>query len=81
MGSLTYEKGHAHCKGSDVSINGEHMMSLFVTDNLEATVKTVTVRERFNSRDIMVIENGADIPATLRQGQGVIADFGTPPLK
>ena len=33
VGSLTYEKGHAHCKGSNVSINGEHMMSLLVTVN------------------------------------------------
>ena len=49
VGSLMYEKGHAHCKGSNASINGEHMMSLFVTENLEVTVKTVTVRERFNN--------------------------------
>ena len=61
-----YEKGHAYCKGSDASINREHMMSLFVTENLEVTVKTVTVRERFNNRYIMVIENGAYILATLR---------------
>ena len=57
------------------------MMSLFVTENLEVTVKTITVRERFDNGDIMVIENGAYIPATLRQGQGVIADFGTLLLK
>ena len=79
--ALTYDKEHAHCKGSDASIGREHMMSLFVTENLEVTVKTVTVRERFDNGDIMVIENGAYILATLRQGQGVISDFGTLLLK
>ena len=44
-------------------------------------MKTVMVRERFDNGDIMVIENGAYIPATLRQGQGVIADFRTLRLK
>ena len=58
-------------------MNGEHMVSLFVTKNLEVTIKTVTVREGFDGRDILVMENRASIPATLRQGQGVIADFGT----
>ena len=43
VGSLIYKKGHAHSKGSDASIGGEHMMSLFVTENLEVTVKTVMV--------------------------------------
>ena len=57
------------------------MSSLFVTENLEVTVKTVTVREMFDNWDIMVIENGTYILATLRQGQGVIADFGTLLLK
>ena len=29
----------------------------------------------------MVLENGAYIPATLRQGQGIVMDFGTLKLK
>ena len=81
VGELTYDKEHAHCKGVNANIGREHMSSLFVTENLEVTVKTVTVREMFDNWDIMVIENGAYIPATLRQGQGVIADFGTLLLK
>ena len=68
VGELTYDKEHAHCKGVDANIGREHMSSLFVTENLEVTVKTVTVREMFDNWDIMVIENGAYIPATLRQG-------------
>ena len=81
VGELTYDKEHAHCKGVNANIGREHMSSLFVTENLEVTVKTVTVREMFDNWDIMVIENGAYIPATLRQGRGVLADFGTLLLK
>ena len=57
-------------------MNGEYMVSLFVTKNLEVTVKTVMVREGFDSRDIVIMENSASIPAVFRQEQGVIADFG-----
>ena len=57
------------------------MSNLFVTENLEVITKKVSVRERFDNEDMMVLENGAYIPVTLRQGQGVIADFGTLLLK
>ena len=43
VGALTYDKGYAHCKGIDANIGRKHMRSLFVTENLEVTVKTVTV--------------------------------------
>ena len=43
VGSLTYEEGHAHSKGSDASMNREHMVSLFVTKTLEVTMNTVMV--------------------------------------
>ena len=81
VGALTYDKGHTYCKGVNANVGRNHMSSLFVTVNLEVTVKTVTLRERFDNGDMMVIENGAYILATLRQGQGVIADFGTLLLK
>ena len=66
MGSLTYKGGHSYCEGRDANVNGEHMVSLLVTENLEFTMKTVMVREGFDSGDILVIENGASISATLR---------------
>ena len=43
VGELTYDKGHTHCKGVNANIGRNHMSSLFVTDNMEGTVKTVTV--------------------------------------
>ena len=52
------------------------MVSLFVTENLEVTVRVVTVQEEFDSGDIVVMENGVSIPAVFRQEQGMIADFG-----
>ena len=57
------------------------MSNLFVTENLEVITKTVTVQESFNNGDMMVLENGAYILATLRQGQGIVMDFGTLKLK
>ena len=58
-------------------MNSNRMESVFVTESLEVTTRTVTVREDFNSGDIVVRENGVSIPAAFRQEQGVIADFGT----
>ena len=77
VGSLTYKGGHSHCVGMDTSINRRQMSSLFITESLEVTMRTVTVREDFDSGDIVVRENGVSIPAAFRQEQGVIADFGT----
>ena len=45
IGSLTYEGGHSHCEGMQTSLNGKKMVSLFVTENLEVTVRVVTVQE------------------------------------
>ena len=59
------------------SLNGKKMVSLFVTENLEVTVRLVTVQEEFDSGDLVVMENGVSIPAVFRQEQGVIANFGT----
>ena len=63
--------------GEDWYINGKHMVSLLVTESLEVTMKKVTVREDFDSGDILVTDNGISVATTLRQGQGVVADFGT----
>ena len=67
VGSLTYEGGHSHCEGMDMSLNGRRMTSLFFTENLEVTVRTVTVQENFDSRDIVVMKNGVSISAVFRQ--------------
>ena len=75
LGSLTYEGRHSHFDGMDSSINSRRMSSLFVTESLEGTIRTVTVREEFDSEDIVVRENGVSIPAAFRQDQGVVADF------
>ena len=53
------------------------MVSLLVNESLEVTMKRVTVGEDFNSGDILVTDNGISVAATLRQGQGIVADFGT----
>ena len=76
LGSLTYEGRHSHCDGMDSSINGRRMESLFVTESLEVTIRTVTIQEELNSRDIVVKENGVSIPAAFRQDQGMVTDFG-----
>ena len=81
VGELTYTEGHSHCKRTYGSVGRNHMSNLFVTENLEVITKTVTVRERFDNRDMMELEIGAYIPATLRQGQGIITGFGTLLLK
>ena len=59
----------------DSHMDSNRMESLFVTESLEGTIRTVTVGEEFDSEDIVVRENGVSIPATFRQDQGVVADF------
>ena len=81
VGEFTYGQAHSHCKGTYGSIGPNHMSDLFITENLEVTTKIVTIRENFHNGDMMVLENGAYIPATLRQGQGIVTDFGTLLLK
>ena len=52
------------------------MVSLLVTKSLEVTMKKVMVREDFDSRDILVTDNGVSVTVTLRQEQDVISNFG-----
>ena len=81
VGELNYRQADSHCKGTYGNIGPNHMSDLFITENLEVITKRVTTRESFHNGDIMVLENGAYIPATLRQGQGIVTDFGTLLLK
>ena len=48
------------------------MESLFVTKSLEVTIRTLTVREEFDTGDIVVRENGVSILAAYRQDIGII---------
>ena len=43
MDSLTYEGGHSHWEGMQTSWNQNKMVSLFVTEDLEVTIRIVTV--------------------------------------
>ena len=47
------------------------MVSLLTTENLEVTIQPVTIREDFDSGDLVVLEHGVSIPAQFRQDQGV----------
>ena len=57
------------------------MNNICVIEDLEMIPKTVTVQERLDKGDMRVLENGAYIPATLRQGLGIISNFRTLLLK
>ena len=54
VGSLTYEGAHSHCNGMDSHIDGNRMESLFVTESLEVTIRTVTVKKEFDTGNIVI---------------------------
>ena len=45
------------------NLNGHRMDDLLAVEDLEVTMRGVTIREDFNSRDMVVLENGVSIPA------------------
>ena len=53
------------------------MESLLTTESLEFTIRTVTIREEYDTGDIIVRENGVSIPAAYKQNVGMLTDFGT----
>ena len=77
IGSLSYDGSHSHCLGMDSHMDSNRMESLLVTKSLEVTIRTVMIREEFNTGDIVVKENSVSIPAAYKQNTGMIADFGT----
>ena len=77
IGSLSYNRLHSHCIGMDSDVDSNRMESLFVTESLEVTIRTVMIREEFDTGDIIVKENGVSILAMYRQDLGMIANFGT----
>ena len=61
----------------DSHVDSNRMESLLVTESLEVTIRTVTIREEFDTGDIVVKENGVSILASYKQNASMIANFGT----
>ena len=61
----------------DSHVDSNRMESLLVTENLKVTIRTVTIREEFDTGDIVMKENGVSIPAAYEQNASMITDFGT----
>ena len=70
-GSITYDGTDSHCIGKDSMVDGERIASLLTTENLEFTIRTVTVREEYDTGDIIIRENGVSIPAAYKQTGGM----------
>ena len=77
VGAISYDDSHSFCQGMQAILSGHKMDSLMAIKNLEVIMQKVTIREDFDSGDLVVLENGVSIPAQFWQEQGVIADFGT----
>ena len=76
-GSLTYDGPDPHCSGKDSMVDGHRIKSLLTTESLEFTIRVVTVREEYDTGDIIIWENGVSIPAQYKQNAGMTTDFGT----
>ena len=76
-GSLAYDRKYVHCSGKDAMVDGKRVASLLTTESLEFTIREVTVREEYESGDIIIRENGVSIPAAYRSEGGMTTDFGT----
>ena len=76
-GSITYDGSDPHFSGRDSQVEGHRIKSLLTTESLEFTIRVVTVREEYNTGDIIIRENGVSIPAAYKQNAGMTTDFGT----
>ena len=76
-GPLTYDGSGPHCSGKDSMVDGHRIGSLLTTESLEFTIRVVTVREEYNTGDIIIWENGVSILAANKQKGGMTTDFGT----
>ena len=63
IGALYYDNSHSFCQGMQANLNRHRMDNLLAIENLEVTMRRVTIREDFDSRDMVVLENGVSIPA------------------
>ena len=63
VGAISYDDSHSFCQGMQVNLNGHKMDSLLAIEDLEVTMQRVTIIDDFNSRDLVVLENGVSILA------------------
>ena len=59
-----------------MQVDGHRIESLLTTESLEFSIRTVTVREEYDTGDIIIRENGVSIPATYKQNGGMTTNFG-----
>ena len=76
-GSITYDGSDPHCSGKDSMVDGHRIKSLSITESLEFTIRVVTVREEYNTGDIIIGENGVSILAAYKQNAGMTTNFAT----
>ena len=74
-GSITYNGSDSHCSGKDSMVDGHRIESLLTTESLEFTIRVVTVREEYDTGNIIIRENGVSIPAAYKQNRGMTTDF------
>ena len=58
-------------------VDGHRVGSLLTTKSLEFTIRVVTVREEYDTGDIIIRENRVSIPAAYKHDGGMTTDFGT----
>ena len=76
-GALTYDGSHPQCSGKDAIVDGHRVTGLVTTESLEITIRMVTVREEYETGDLVIKENGVSIPAGFKNIGGMTTDFGT----
>ena len=63
VGSISYNNSHVFCQGMQANLNRHRIDYLLAVEDLEVTMQRVTIREDFDSGDMVVLENGVSIPA------------------
>ena len=58
-------------------VDGERVASLLTSESLEFTIRIVTVRDEYDTGDIIIRENGVSIPATYKQNGRMNTNTGT----
>ena len=76
-GALTYDSSHPQCSGKDTNVDRHRVASLVTTESLEITIRMVTVREEYETGDLVIKENGVSIPAVFQNSRGMTTDLGT----
>ena len=53
-GSITYNGSDSHYSGKDSMVDGHRIEGLLITESLEFTIRIVTVREEYDTGDIII---------------------------